>query len=143
MSELVRLAYIVRLIEEESALVPTGALFLAADKQILPSSEYKGLSLPIALLPSSYRHFRDSTNPHVREKVANTLYHFAGDFFDSIEIDEPKGIWTIKADDEGKRVFVQNAAWPGYSFEVEIGTKKFGGTYFGDGIKQTNVALLF
>ena len=40
----------------------------------------------------NYRHYRDSHVPSIIERTQHALYHFKGDFLDSIAADQPKGI---------------------------------------------------
>lgn len=50
-----------------------------------------GLTVASAMRLDSYAHFRDSRSEAVRARLSNALYHFKGDFLDSLSGDQPKG----------------------------------------------------
>ena len=78
----------------------------------------------------------------VRARLANTLYHFTGDFLDSIAGDQPKGAWSVRLDETGSWAQVRSHLWPGYVFDHQVDGKQMHGAYIGNGIRQDDVAFM-
>lgn len=142
LSELDRLSWVVHSIDAECSLVPQGALQLTASKEIIPNKSFSGLSLASASNLSSYFHYRDSTSESIRQRIINELYHFKGEFLDSISGDLPKGAWGVHVDDSNTVVNLRSVVWPGYFFFHKTESSQFFGAYFGSGQRANDAAFL-
>jgi hypothetical protein len=101
--------------------------------------------------------------------MANALYHFKGDFLDSVAQDQPKGTlharvsreldltkvnmstsaivlpgaFSARLNDTKTHVNVRSFVWPGYSFHHQLESPFFCAAYFGNGVRQDDAAFLF
>ena len=67
---------------------------------------------------------------------------FTYDFLDGIEGDSPKGNWSLQVDASGTLATLRNFLWPGYFGFHLANTKRFGGVYIGDGIKNSDLPFM-
>lgn len=129
-------------IDDDCAVVPSNAVLLTASKEILPNYEYRGLDVGAASLLESYRHYRDSKSQLTRERVQNTLYHFKGEFLDTVGQNHVTGAWNVNVDESQRFANVRSALWPGYQFYASLDNCTHFGGYFGNGIKQEDLAFI-
>jgi radial spoke head protein 9 len=67
---------------------------------------------------------------------------FGTNFLDGIDIDFPKGVWSIQLDSQKRNVTVRNLLWPGsYGFH-RLNSGNYGGVYIGDGIKNIDLPFM-
>lgn len=113
-TELDRLAYVVRSIDQECASLPVGALKLTPTHQLRYNETFKGLSMTEAVKLQNYQHFKPAATEEkldfiCKKATARTIFVnffylargeavFAYDFLDPLTTDLPKGCWSIHTD---------------------------------------------
>ncbi|CAD8082384.1 unnamed protein product [Paramecium primaurelia] len=138
--EVDRLAYVVNAIEFECALLPVGAVRLTPTHELRYNDSFEGLNLQEASKIINYQHFRAPQSPNKKELIAqdDALFHY--DFFDQLD-DHPVGQWSLQTDSSKYQVTIRNLQWPGFLGYHRAGTRIFGYAYFGDGIKNVDLAF--
>jgi hypothetical protein len=64
----------------------------------------------------------------------------AGDFLDPIAEDEHAALkWRVRVEEDAARLTVRSLEWPGYVFSAELDGPRFGGAYFGDGLRNADL----
>ena len=139
-TELQRLAYTVKLIDHETSIVPAGAFILTESGAVVPDSTFRGLTYNQALSKGSYLHFRPAADPAKLKIIAGNTYQF--NFLDTIENDTPAGSWVVRTDAAANACILRSLLWPGYSAYHIPDTSVFGGAYFGNGIRNSDLAFL-
>ena len=141
-TELDRLSYVVYAIENDTHVVPEGAFKLTPKHELIRNLAFKGLSKQDLSDINKYYHFR---NPQTQDKkslleTAKSVFH--EDIFDPIIEDKPKGAWSVQVDPSENVGIIKSLIWPGYIAYSVSGTKLFGGAYFGDGLKNKDLAFM-
>jgi len=94
-------------------------------------------------------HFR---KPHSKEKkliIGTTTAHTDSDqalhrldFLDSISEDDIKGSWSLQADESKTQYTVRSLLWPGYLGYHRTNSQTYGGVYFGEGIRNSDLPFI-
>jgi hypothetical protein len=66
-TELNRLSYVVRAIENDVQVVPRDSFRVTPEHELRPNSHFYGLQLLNALIPTSWQHFRAPVTPQARK----------------------------------------------------------------------------
>lgn len=141
-TELDRLAYVVTAIENDTHIVPQGAFKLLPKHEIRRNVAFKGLGKDELKDLNKYLHFRNVQSADKKTLVESDESVFRDDIFDPVTDDKPKGAWCVQVDSSKSVGTVRSLLWPGYVAYNETGTGKFGGAYFGDGIKNKDLAFM-
>lgn len=136
-----RLAYTIGLIDHDTFAVPKGAYLVEPGRKVVPNYAFAGLSSTDAHLLSSYFHFRPAEGFAAKNAAKRGLVG-AGEFLDSLAEDTPKGSWAIKSNESSTGVMVSSLLWPGYFFYSLIDSNAYGGAYFGNGVKNNDIAFM-
>ena len=64
------------------------------------------------------------------------------DFLDAASEDAPAGVWALRLDAAQGLVQARSLKWPGYFFYHALGTPRYGGAYFGDGLANTDLPFM-
>lgn len=139
-SEAAHLYTVVAEIDAATSVVPRGAFVVDPTHQVVPSMSFSGLFNQDALSLDSYFLFRKPSSPD--SKLDGNGIVKPVDFLDSIESTHPRGAWAISAGPGRSTAQIKSLLYPGYSFYHTIGTKEFGGAYFGDGVKNHDIAFM-
>lgn len=67
---------------------------------------------------------------------------YNADFLDNCSEDLPSGQWRLQFNTLDRLVTVRNLLWPGYSAYHRANTAIFGGSYFGNGIKNLDLPFM-
>eukprot|EP00927_Polykrikos_kofoidii_P072583 TRINITY_DN68684_c0_g1_i1.p1 TRINITY_DN68684_c0_g1~~TRINITY_DN68684_c0_g1_i1.p1 ORF type:complete len:274 (+),score=58.79 TRINITY_DN68684_c0_g1_i1:62-883(+) len=137
-----RLAQVVQEIDFDTATVPKGAYALNEAHVTVDNSDFRGLSLSEAKDLKNYVHFRPPTSVAALRAFAQSDAEFFKNFLDPLESDLPKGCWAVRQDLSVSLVTLRSLNWPGYSAYHIPGTKKFGGAYFGYGMKNNDLPFI-
>jgi len=141
--EIERLAFIVQSIDHDCSLVPQGLYVLQPTGDIAVNQAFKGLSALSCRKLESYCVFRGAERPHTLARIRKMGTQNIVDFLDQI-VPQPnnlKDTWSVVSDESGLKVSVRSLVWPGFEFKAEACSTRFGGGYYGYGIK--NQDLLF
>lgn len=138
-SEMHRLAYVVQSIDDDTAVVPRGALLIDATRTVRPNRAFGGLSLSEAGSLENYQHLRNSSKADLDSASTGIT---ACDFLDSIADDEPKGVWAIRTDAASGTATLRSLKWPGYFFYHKAGTADYAAAYFGSGLANNDLGFM-
>jgi len=137
-TEIDRLAVIVATIDTECAMCPAGALLKKADHTVVDSPTYNGLSYGKALSSASYVFM----NQPKAVSVLTDALAASSDFLKSCSDIVPSGALTCKFDEVMNTVTWRSLLYPGFMAYAAVGSSSFGYCYFGDGIKNTDIAFM-
>lgn len=138
--EVDQLAFVVRQVDANTAVIPKGAFIEDQLYNVSENCLFSGLSASAAMRIDNYFHLRKPLDQaKVRDQDGNLK---SVDFLDEISTTHPKGGWALRLDTSKTFVTLRSLQYPGYSFFHEIGTKRFGGLYIGDGKKNVDIAFM-
>lgn len=142
--EINRLSFIVRKIDHDCSLIPRGALFVDAKKNVKRDPSFYGLSFQTGTQHRGYMHFRKPESPQAISLLKQPGIVTSTDFLDSIDKDFPKDMWLINMSEAGDVAQVRNLYWEGYGFycSIEETSRGYGGSYFGNGIPNENIIYM-
>lgn len=141
-TELDRLTYVVRSIDQDCSTVPEGAFRMTASHELIRNRSFVGLSRPEVSDIKKYYHFRNVQLPEKKEQLDRDEAISSFDFLDPVDKDIPKGSWSLQVDHSCNLATLRSFVWPGYYAFHEANTQRFGGLYIGDGIKNSDLAFM-
>lgn len=141
-TEIDRLSYAVRAIEQDCAVVPEGAYRMTPGNEITRNRTFSGLTTTDIGKLDKYCHFRSVQLPEKRDFIDRGDALLSFDFLDPVTKDQPRGCWSIQIDPSGTLSTVRSLLWPGYFGYHQANSTKFGGIYFGDGIKNSDLPFM-
>lgn len=137
-TELDRLSYVVRHIDQECAIVPYQSQKSLVTGELIENVGYQGQKPDEIGKLSSYRHFRVSDEKtrlqiyvQSEKKAINTL--------ETLDHDIPKSCWSVVHDSSKLLALIRNFKWPGFLAFNRANTGNYGYCYFGDGRKVTDL----
>lgn len=144
LNELERLAYQVRAIDHDTAIVPKGQYYLTATGEILPNHSFKGLSVEDSRKIINYLVLRTPEESRTLAKIRSAGVSNNFDFLDTIV---PHGAnladsWSFQTDESGLHTRLRSLVWPGYEYQLEALTSESSGAYFGWGEKNGDLAFM-
>ena len=142
LTELDRLAFVVKAIENDCQVVPVGSIKLTPLHEVRKNEAFKGLTSETAFLEESYLHFRSAQTKEKKELNQKDDAIFRSDFLESIDQDEIKGSWSVQPDTTKSQVIIKSLLWPGYYAYHKLKSKIFGGVYIGDGMKNVDLPYM-
>jgi radial spoke head protein 9 len=141
-SELDRLAYVVRAIESDCAVVPIGAFKLTPGHELRYDDNYRGLTPTEAMDINNWQHFRHPQSVSKMEIIQMDEAIFFKKFLDDLQDDQPKGCWSLQNDSSGFKVSLTSLLWPGFIGYHQCGKNVFGYAYFGNGLKNVDLPFM-
>ncbi|KAJ3409980.1 hypothetical protein CcCBS67573_g00358 [Chytriomyces confervae] len=138
-----RLSGVIQLMNYEVQIVPRGAYYRDGSLTLQLNPMFKGLQQSELGELTNYCHFREGFNINkktVLERATN--FDETIDIFDSVSGDEPRGVWTIQAERAGSVALLRSLLWPGYVFFHTPAPAKWGGMYYGWGLKNQNIGFM-
>jgi len=132
------LAFLVSEIDNHTSVVPKGAFVVSPTHTIIGNSNFMGLSNSEAMDLENYYHFR---KPEKTLRERNGMISET-EFLDSILTTHPKGGWSLQVNPTRSTVTIRSLLFPGYSFSHDIATNKFSGVYFGNGVRNADIAFM-
>ncbi|CRH02587.1 conserved Plasmodium protein, unknown function [Plasmodium relictum] len=139
-TELERLSYIVRKIDEEAFIIPYNSVKINSNLEV-KFSIFNGLNILEALKLTSWVHFRYPKNL-TYDKIKNYDTFFLNNFLDSINSDNPTNMWNIKINEELNKISIINYLYPGYVFYHILNTPFYGSLYIGNGMSNYDLPFL-
>lgn len=137
-----RLAATIAAIDSDVSIVPRGSYIATPSHKVVRNRTYEGLSAADANSPSSYLHFRAAKALFRKSALERKGLVKSIDFMDSISDDLPLGQWAIVMNAAQTAVTLRNLVWPGYFFSTSIGSSEYGGAYFGNGLKNSDLVFM-
>ncbi|KAA6361982.1 MAG: putative radial spoke head protein 9, partial [Streblomastix strix] len=136
-----RLSYIVRTIEEQCGLVPSGYLYLTATHEIRINEAWKGLTQAESLQMSNYLHEIYPKDPYTRRNLEVKGIKPGPKFLDDASIDKPIGAWSLQYNSIVDLVVLRSVKYPGFSLFLRPNTREWGQIYIGKGIFDIDIAF--
>merc|ERR1712216_149856 len=91
-----RLAFLVALIDEDTAVVPAGAYALSGH-EATPGLGFRGLTWDQASDFKNYQHFRPAKDLAALKIAAKDDVEFHSNFLDTLDADLPSGSWVTRS----------------------------------------------
>ncbi|RHY14394.1 hypothetical protein DYB25_007365 [Aphanomyces astaci] len=139
--EVDRLVLIVEAVDSHTSLIPCGAFVVSATHHVVPNRLFQGLTWEKALQLGSYHHFREATSAERKNALATPGLVRPSDFLDPLTVDLD-GTWTLRKDGTGSVVLLRNLLYPGFVFFHKPRTGHYGSVYFGDGLRNPDLAFM-
>lgn len=137
-----RLACVLEMITEESALMPRSSLTKQIDGRAVYNQAFRGLSMAEASRIENYQLYRRPENKWNYNLLKRADYNYNTDIFDTVDCLIPHNqSFVLSLFDDRGLVLVRSLHWPGMTFFHKCGGLKHGFAYFGDG--RRNNDLLF
>ncbi|KAL0267402.1 UNVERIFIED_CONTAM: hypothetical protein PYX00_009682 [Menopon gallinae] len=137
-----RLAATVGLINFDVVSVPRGALMKLADGKVVVNLAFEGLPMEESQELKNYVHYRKPVQRWNTNLLTRKDYNYALDFLDSVDIDLPKGCWSMQYERGGKLSILRNIYWIGYTGYHWNATPDWGYFYVGNGRKNWDVPFM-
>ncbi len=141
-TELDRLAFTVRAIENDCDVVPEGSFKLTPIHEVRRNNAFKGIKMGELNDLKKYQHFRKVQTDEKKEFIERDDAIFYPNFLDSLDGDLPQGCWSIHLDPSKTFATVRSLLWPGYVFYHISHTKQFGSLYIGEGNKNKDLPFM-
>uniref|UniRef100_A0A7S3KNQ9 Radial spoke head protein 9 homolog n=1 Tax=Euplotes crassus TaxID=5936 RepID=A0A7S3KNQ9_EUPCR len=142
LTELDRLAFVVKAIENDCQVIPMGSVKLTPLHEVRKNEAFKGLDHTNGFLEESYLHFRSAQIKDKKDLNQKDDAIFRSDFLESIADDEIQGSWSVQPDTTKSQVIIKSLLWPGYLAYHKLKSKIFGGVYIGDGTKNVDLPFM-
>ncbi|KYN97969.1 hypothetical protein PGSY75_1215800 [Plasmodium gaboni] len=139
-TELDRLSYTVRKIDEEAFIIPYNSIRITNNLE-MKFCNFSGFNILDALKLTSWVHFRYPKNL-TYDKIKNYNSFFLNNFLDSIKSDIPSNIWNIKINKQLNKISILNALYPGYIFYHMLNTPFYASLYIGTGVSNYDLPFL-
>lgn len=139
-TELDRLAHVVREIDSTIAIIPSGAYIISSSRQILRNSYFGGLKWNEAMNVNSFFHFKEPDDidwGNTSLPTGENLVHIRT-VLKSVQQDLA-GSWVLNKDNTGTYVTLRCLFFPGSFVFHQPETRIFGSVYFGLGIKNSDL----
>lgn len=136
-----RLACLVHLIVNESAIHPRGLLYRQMSGCITYNPCFQGLSRLDASEMKNFQLFRKPLNNLSLNLAKREDYNYQTDFFDTIEDFSPKKCFSFRINDRNV-CLIRSLLWQGMIFFHKLNTKHQGFSYFGNGRKNLNILMM-
>lgn len=142
LTELQRLTYAVQHIDQSTSIIPLNSYILTPTGDIALNNSFPGLNPTELKKLASYLHFRNEksseTNVAIRRAGVSNFAHF----LDSIQQDQPSGMWSLIEDESGKLVKIRSELWMGYECQIEAFSAHFQSAYFGSGLHNSDILFM-
>jgi len=145
LTELERLSYNVREIENETCIVPRGLYYLTATGSIQRNPNFGGLSVDESRAFDNFLLLRDAIHPDTLASIRKMGVANHHDFLDRIvpKNSKAKGTWSLHVSDSGLSVSIRSLVYSGFEYQLESGSSdQFGGAYFGLGEKNQDIMFM-
>lgn len=136
-----RLACIVYLITNESAIHPRGVLYRQIFGSVTYNPCFQGLSRLDASEMKNFQLFRRPLNDTNKNLLKREDYNYQTDFFDTIDDQAPSKCFSFGINDRNVCI-IRSLLWHGMIFFHKLNTKHQGFCYFGNGRKNLNILMM-
>jgi len=141
-TELDRLAFTVRAIEHECAVVPNAAYRCTPNDEVRVNNYFKGLTIAEASDLKNFLHFRPSSQQTKIDMLSKKDRTDILNFFDGLTSDVSNGAWSLTQSADGLCSYVRHAKWPGFVSYHRANSNIFGYVYFGEGRRLNDIHFL-
>lgn len=138
-----RLACLVTLITEESALLPRSALTKQMSGKTVFNPAFHGLCQATAARIDQYQLYRQPQNKWNSNLLKRIDYNYNTDIFDTVDSIVPsEQAFTLAIESDRGIVVIRSLYWPGMVFVHKCRSRKHGFVYFGDGRKNLDILFM-
>jgi len=137
-----RLAAFVAAVDEACAVVPKGALLLDARHHVVPSPSFEGVNADLAMDIKSYVHWRNPRQADKKSAFDTMGLTQTTDFLDGIDLDEPRGCWSIIFEPSACMATLRNHVYTGFVGYASLTAPVYGYVYFGNGLRNDDIAFM-
>ncbi|XP_028295775.1 radial spoke head protein 9 homolog [Gouania willdenowi] len=141
-TEEMRLAVTVHLIDEEVSVVPRGAFVKRPHGLVQLNPSFSGLSESEAIKLDNYLHFSEPKNLKKKSILELGELNPAIDFLDVLSDDIPKGSWSLQLECAGRVCVLRSLLWLGLTFYHVPMTQQHGYIYMGYGNKNLDLPFM-
>lgn len=138
-NEATRLAYVIDAIDDDTHVVPKGALMQQPQGRVYHNRTFEGLPYEEAKEKGFYVHRRRPKHISYRKLASAPTIDKSIDFLDSLDNDAPQH-WILRQ--KNAVVTLRNIAWPGSVAYHLPCSKTFGFSYFGYGEPNTDLGFV-
>jgi radial spoke head protein 9 len=135
-----RLACVVQMITQQSAIIPRGILYRQVTRCVTYNPCFRGLNRIDASLLKNFQLFRFPLNNRNYNVTKRDDYNYQTDFLDAVDDLIPANSLTVRVNDRDI-CMIRSLKWLGMFFVHKLNTIYQGFVYFGTG--QENLDLLF
>jgi radial spoke head protein 9 len=136
-----RLACIVHMIMNESAIHPRGILYRQVTGHVTYNPCFKGLNHLQASEKINFQLFRYPLNNRNYNVTKREDYNYQTDFFDTIDDLIPTTCFSFAINDRDV-CLIRSLLWPGMTFFHKINSPFQGFFYFGNGLKNLDILMM-
>lgn len=138
-----RLSCVVKMISDETMLVPRGAIYMKTDENIVFNPLFHGLKHDEASLLSNYQLYREPKYKFNHNLLKRSVYNYSTDFLDTVDTFVPVNkSFSITMERDDELILFKSLHWMGAVAMHEIGKSVFAYSYFGDGKKNHDVLFM-
>lgn len=141
LTEMDRLAVVVKQIDEQCSCVPKGSFKCTPTKNVCANEGFRGLNVEDSCNLSNWQHLRAIKLEKNKNLAARDEQVYNDEFLDDLECDKPLKCWSVLKDTTGSVAILRSQLWPGFFAYHRANTPVHGSVYMGEGIQ--NVSLPF
>ena len=142
LTECDRLSYVVRCIDNDTSVIPVGAMKMLPSNELRRDDNFNGLNSDTVGAVNSYCHFRKAQKPDKIELIEMGDAVFNSCFLDGLNEDTVQNSWSVHTDSARTVSNIRSLVWPGYFAYHKANTNMYGGCYIGYGYKMKDIAFM-
>ena len=142
LTECDRLSYVVRCIDNETSIIPIGAMKMLPSNEVRRNDTFQGLKADEIGMIDNYCHFRKAQIPNKVELIEMGDAVFDCRFLDALNEDTVKNSWSVHVDSAKTVCNIRSLLWPGYFAYHKANTDMYGGCYIGYGYKMKDIEFM-
>ena len=103
---------------------------------------FSGIEHADALHLKNYMHLRRPAARQYQSEAERASLDKHKDFLDSLDLDAPKGCWSVVVDDSSNVVTLRSLLYPGFFFYHVLGSSSYGRLYVGNAERNYDLAFM-
>ena len=142
LTECDRLSYVVRCIDNDTSVIPVGAMKMLPSNELRRDDNFNGLSSDEVDHIGNYCHFRKAQKANKIELIEMGDAVFNSNFLDGLNEDTVQHSWSVHIDTARTVCNIRSLVWPGYFAYHKTNTNMYGGCYIGYGYKMKDISFM-
>lgn len=142
LTECDRLSYVVRCIDNDTSVIPVGAMKMIPSNELRRDDNFSGLNADDVGDVRKYCHFRKAQKANKVELIEMGDAVFNSNFLDGLNEDKVQHCWSVHVDNAKTVCNIRSLVWPGYFAYHKTNTNMYGGCYIGYGYKVKDIAFM-
>jgi len=123
-------------------VVPVGSFKKSPLGEITKNDAWEGCMVDKVADLNSYMYFRPVQSKEKKSMCDRKADIFVADFLDNVAQGQPRGGWTVMRDTTQRFGILRNRVWPGFMAYHRANTQVYGNFYYGNGIKNCDLAFM-